>query len=277
MNELYHHGVLGQKWGVRRYQNKDGSLTAAGRQRYSKNLKFETGDQFFRYSNKVEKGSLSNTYMMNAPSDIKNYYLDAKNVRLGFKTYDKLYMTKISALDKGTIKRGKDVIDDLMPIIGDKSIDVAKEYRQYVNNKDKISGKEAYEYLKKIGYLDDTKSVNERYDIYERNNMKNAANVNRKILGRLIHDEVYKQRGQYFVEKYKNTKYDAIVDPEDFVWNYQQPMIIINPDKFERTKTEVIYNKSLKDFDKEVPKEKQNDISYKEVEKLQKYTGKKLH
>lgn len=31
--ELYHHGVLGQKWGVRRYQNKDGSLTAAGRHR----------------------------------------------------------------------------------------------------------------------------------------------------------------------------------------------------------------------------------------------------
>ena len=36
--ELYHWGVQGMKWGVRRYQNKDGSLTKAGKKRYDKEL-----------------------------------------------------------------------------------------------------------------------------------------------------------------------------------------------------------------------------------------------
>lgn len=33
-NYLVHHGVKGQRWGVRRYQNADGSLTDAGRKKY---------------------------------------------------------------------------------------------------------------------------------------------------------------------------------------------------------------------------------------------------
>lgn len=35
-NEIYHHGIKGMRWGFRRYQNKDGTLTPAGRKRAAK-------------------------------------------------------------------------------------------------------------------------------------------------------------------------------------------------------------------------------------------------
>ncbi len=36
---LIHHGIKGMKWGVRRYQNKDGTLTDAGKKRYDKDVR----------------------------------------------------------------------------------------------------------------------------------------------------------------------------------------------------------------------------------------------
>ena len=46
-SEMYHHGIKGQKWGVRRFQDEDGSLTPKGRQRYNEtaNKREETPEE----------------------------------------------------------------------------------------------------------------------------------------------------------------------------------------------------------------------------------------
>ena len=72
-DELYHHGILGMKWGVRRYQNKDGSLTPKGKKRYSedynesrnikrKGIKRMSNDDLRKVNN---RDSLERTYKNN--------------------------------------------------------------------------------------------------------------------------------------------------------------------------------------------------------------------
>ena len=53
--ELYHHGIKGMKWGIRKYQNEDGSLTAEGEKRYlRKDGTYKTRYER-KYDAKIEK------------------------------------------------------------------------------------------------------------------------------------------------------------------------------------------------------------------------------
>ena len=54
---LAHHGILGQKWGVRRFQNSDGSYTAAGKDRYGRSRKQADLKQDPRYKSALQSAN----------------------------------------------------------------------------------------------------------------------------------------------------------------------------------------------------------------------------
>lgn len=100
-DSLAHHGILGQKWGVRRFQNKDGSLTAAGRRRYDYDIegtkkKYESAKEQY----KAYKSDKNKTYMDLA----KDEYTNAKiKKKLSEETKVSSHRQKLESLykDKG--------------------------------------------------------------------------------------------------------------------------------------------------------------------------------
>ena len=73
-NELYHYGKKGQKWGVRRYQNADGTLTDAGRKRYARDAKgkgYRDYDENADIKGANDKGSYQKTSKKNRKEDLE--------------------------------------------------------------------------------------------------------------------------------------------------------------------------------------------------------------
>ena len=71
---IYHHGIKGMKWGIRRYQNEDGSLTPAGKKRISKEYK-KVSDKVVKELNRTASKRYVDSY--NKAAD----YMNSEGIR----------------------------------------------------------------------------------------------------------------------------------------------------------------------------------------------------
>lgn len=108
--ELTHHGVRGMKWGVRRYQNKDGSLTSRGRKRYNKAVD-ELKSEYDRLT--TEKGFKRKR---NSVKDLSDQELKDRIARLKMEQEYKKLMD--SDEGRARAKRGEAFVGDVMEKAG---------------------------------------------------------------------------------------------------------------------------------------------------------------
>lgn len=127
-NYLQHHGILGMKWGVRRYQNKDGSLTAAGRKRLAK-LDAEREVLTGKKSNSGDSTSKNSTPKKRTIHDVPDDEL-RKMVERRRMENDYLSLTKhIQELTPKQVSNGKKVVDYMLnKVIVPAATDASKKF-----------------------------------------------------------------------------------------------------------------------------------------------------
>lgn len=243
---LVHHGILGQKWGVRRYQNLDGSLTKAGKFRQKLNKEQE------KYLNK------DGTFNEKALKAIKKGFKQTKeddriNNELGFDRNKDSIIKKGTEINRMTVlnepidqkrkyvtltKNDKENYENIWEQIGiPDDIDFNDTFvgtLTYEATKDlKIkNGKDVtYEILEKYGGTK-VKNINNSFELTKNKvffdqDFDNFAYTNLKGLRDESVGEIMKKYGDKILKDFEKQKYDGIVDPEDMNIS-EYPVILFN-------------------------------------------------